>query len=176
MEDAGTCSVCFERFSADEKHVPRVLVCGHSFCQSCLSDMRLVAEQTISCPKCRHETHLAGKGVKGLPKNFDVLDLLAATSMHQEQKTAEQKVPRYQGENDRINYASKSQNVHQITSVEEGKTSKETKEEEAEDESWTDWLIAGAAVGIGVLGALTYQYVTSKKEEEDNDKEKEQRK
>ena len=45
-----TCQVCFENMLERQ---PRTLVCNHTYCQSCLS--RLVAQQTLICPTCRHK-------------------------------------------------------------------------------------------------------------------------
>ncbi|ELR15754.1 Bbox zinc finger domain containing protein [Acanthamoeba castellanii str. Neff] len=106
-EDVGTCSICFLAFSASEAdRLPRLLKCGHSFCTACLT--RLLGSTTpapttnaeaeaeaelaeamnlLRCPKCRTVTRVrlvdgeaAAEGVKGLPRNFDLIDLLSSSS------------------------------------------------------------------------------------------------
>jgi hypothetical protein len=101
-EDVGTCSICLLDFHASEDDgVPRLLKCGHSFCTACLT--RLLGSSTpapattnseaepeeakcLRCPKCRTVTRVllvdgeAAAGVKGLPRNFDLIDLLSSSS------------------------------------------------------------------------------------------------
>eukprot|EP00808_Paulinella_micropora_P009723 g37211.t1 len=67
-------SICFERFD-DEKLCPRLLSCGHSFCSGCLE--KLLKHDAVTCPTCRKDAPVP-KGVHGLPKNFALLDVLAA--------------------------------------------------------------------------------------------------
>jgi hypothetical protein len=91
-DDVGTCAVCLQAFSAessDSNHLPRLLKCGHSFCTACLTPPGGVAQTEADaeaqqamcqCPKCRRETLLVGHGaagVQGLPRNFDLIDLLS---------------------------------------------------------------------------------------------------
>ncbi|ELR25038.1 Bbox zinc finger domain containing protein [Acanthamoeba castellanii str. Neff] len=102
------CLVAFSASEAD--HVPRLLKCGHSFCTSCLtrlldattpstnsnsnsnsnSEAELEeATRPLRCPKCRTvtcvrlvdgEAAAPAAGVKGLPRNFDLIDLLSSSS------------------------------------------------------------------------------------------------
>ena len=76
-----SCQICYQNFSRDGEHVPRNLQCGHSYCTSCLN--RLVGQYcigTVRCPTCKHETLINGfmDDVHQLPKNFGVLEILAA--------------------------------------------------------------------------------------------------
>jgi hypothetical protein len=99
-DDVAACSICFLPFSASEAdHMPRLLQCGHSFCTACLT--RLLGSTTVRttnadpeaepqakclrCPKCRTATRVllvdgeaATEGVQRLPRNFDLIDLLAS--------------------------------------------------------------------------------------------------
>ncbi|ELR15801.1 Bbox zinc finger domain containing protein [Acanthamoeba castellanii str. Neff] len=109
-DDVGTCSVCFLAFSASEAdRVPRLLKCGHSFCTACLSHLLASPTPTptanseaeleeatwpLRCPKCRTETRVllvdgeVAAGVKGLPRNFDLIDLLSS-ALRQPRPTGE---------------------------------------------------------------------------------------
>ncbi|ELR15768.1 Bbox zinc finger domain containing protein [Acanthamoeba castellanii str. Neff] len=119
-DDVGTCSVCLVAFSASEAdHVPRLLKCGHSFCTACLTRLLDATPSTptptnsnseaeleeatrpLRCPKCRTVTRVRlvdgeaaapAEGVKGLPRNFDLIDLLSSSSssaMRQPRPTVE---------------------------------------------------------------------------------------
>ena len=88
------CEVCAEQFSA-EKYIPRILQCGHTYCECCLD--KLIQKSKlfggigykfkIRCPKCKSFTRLndSCKCIKSckcntipamLPKNFSYLDLI----------------------------------------------------------------------------------------------------
>eukprot|EP00808_Paulinella_micropora_P030260 g45958.t1 len=75
MNSSLECSICFERFD-DEKLCPRLLTCGHSFCSGCLE--KLLKHDAVTCPTCRKDAPVP-EGVHGLPKNFALLDVLAAS-------------------------------------------------------------------------------------------------
>ncbi|OQS02591.1 hypothetical protein THRCLA_05053 [Thraustotheca clavata] len=67
------CELCNEQYGNAEGHTPRLLECGHTFCQACLSDWANHGQpgsNIITCPSCRRETKV---GPEGLPKNFEVL-------------------------------------------------------------------------------------------------------
>lgn len=68
------CPVCFELFN-ERKLCPRVLLCGHTFCSSCL--LLLLADDSVTCPTCR-QTTAAATGVAGLSKNFALLGVSPA--------------------------------------------------------------------------------------------------
>ena len=70
------CSICFEHYN-DQNKCPRMLSCGHSFCQICLE--RLLHGNTIDCPKCRNPVAVPS-GVHGLSKNFALLDIVNETA------------------------------------------------------------------------------------------------
>ena len=69
------CSICYEDYN-DKDKCPRFLGCGHTFCSRCLE--RLLAGNTIDCPKCR-KPGTVPSGVEGLLKNFALLDIVNDT-------------------------------------------------------------------------------------------------
>jgi uncharacterized protein YbaR (Trm112 family) len=62
-----TCPICFDTFN-DKDKIPRILQCGHTFCQSCLMDLR--TSNILTCPTCRK---YFSADVKQLIKNFTIL-------------------------------------------------------------------------------------------------------
>ena len=74
------CSICFEHYN-DQSKCPRMLSCGHSFCQICLE--RLLHGNTIDCPKCRNPVAVPS-GVQDLSKNFALLDIVNETAPKQD--------------------------------------------------------------------------------------------
>jgi Zinc finger, C3HC4 type (RING finger)/B-box zinc finger len=69
------CSVCLSELNTEtEQAQPRLLTCGHSFCFGCLESS--VTKGVIFCPVCRAKTHLGKPGVRGLKKDFDLLEVL----------------------------------------------------------------------------------------------------
>lgn len=65
-----TCPICYDHYNDKEK-IPRILSCGHTFCQNCLMDLR--TSNILTCPTCR--TYFS-PDVKQLIKNFTILDYL----------------------------------------------------------------------------------------------------
>ncbi|CAH1261580.1 TRIM3 [Branchiostoma lanceolatum] len=55
-----TCSICLELFNR-----PKVLSCGHIFCQDCLQDLAS-RRVPFQCPNCRQQVRLPTQGVAGL--------------------------------------------------------------------------------------------------------------
>ena len=75
------CAVCLEKFSE-----PKLLQCHHTFCTKCLQ--RIINNRDskcVTCPTCRDETRIPGKGIKTLPTNFFVNNLLDYLSLEGEQ-------------------------------------------------------------------------------------------
>ena len=61
-----------------ERHVPRILQCGHSACQDCYARLLrpLVAEgdfKELLCPECRVVTEVRRGKASNLTKNFSLL-------------------------------------------------------------------------------------------------------
>ncbi|KAI3972654.1 hypothetical protein MKX01_019312 [Papaver californicum] len=79
------CPVCLQIYSnekikeeEDEYRtvVPRVLSCGHSACESCLSRLPQRYSNTIRCPACTQLVHFPPQGPSSLPKNIDLLSFI----------------------------------------------------------------------------------------------------
>ncbi|KAF0026789.1 hypothetical protein F2P81_021526 [Scophthalmus maximus] len=64
-----------------ESNVPRVLLCGHIFCTSCLQSIQL--DGVIRCPECEVESTLPEDGVHFLPEDSRIIGLIytAKTNM-----------------------------------------------------------------------------------------------
>ncbi|CAA90397.1 RING-type domain-containing protein [Caenorhabditis elegans] len=65
------CEICAHQFSHSDEYVPRVLVCGHTLCTSCIE--KLDVGDGIRCPFCRTWTNM--KRIEALPKNFQILQM-----------------------------------------------------------------------------------------------------
>ena len=57
--------VCFHELQEDGEHIPRLLPCSHTLCQSCIK--QLIQNNKLECPECR-KTHDA-EDVKSFPQN-----------------------------------------------------------------------------------------------------------
>ncbi|KAL5559676.1 hypothetical protein UlMin_035887 [Ulmus minor] len=68
------CPVCLENYDGDDT-IPRVLACGHSVCEACLSKLPQRFPQTIRCPACTQLVNYPPQGPSFLPKNIDLLSL-----------------------------------------------------------------------------------------------------
>ena len=71
------CPICFELFG--DGTVPRMLGCGHSFCEVCLDKMlwplpTCGGGKTLGCPKCRRGGDVPRGRATELPVNFLVLE------------------------------------------------------------------------------------------------------
>ena len=60
------CGICTREYDEDS-HVPRILPCLHSFCQTCLR--KIVKYNTIECPLCKQEHTVPTEGVNGFAKD-----------------------------------------------------------------------------------------------------------
>ena len=61
-----------------ERHVPRILQCGHTGCQGCFAQMLrpIVADgdlKKLECPMCREVTEVKRGKAANLQKNFSLL-------------------------------------------------------------------------------------------------------
>lgn len=72
-----SCPICYDPYNDREK-TPRILSCGHTFCQGCLLDLR--TSNILTCPTCR--TYFS-PDVKQLIKNFTILDCLNSEKAQQ---------------------------------------------------------------------------------------------
>ena len=108
------CPICYDHYNDKEK-IPRILTCGHTFCQHCLMDLR--TSNILTCPTCRQ---YFSPDVKQLIKNFTILDYLYSEKAQEENKEQAseiasekfcpkhpQKKTKYWCENDQTNVCSK---------------------------------------------------------------------
>ena len=70
------CSICLEPYSAAGSIVPRMLRCGHDFCEGCL-DRMLAPEpaarkrkKRLECPGCRQEHVIRSGWASELPTAY----------------------------------------------------------------------------------------------------------
>ena len=64
------CTICFEDMT---KRKPRLISCHHSFCEECLQKM--TKRSDITCPICRHVTHVTSNDVTTLSLDFKLLTM-----------------------------------------------------------------------------------------------------
>ena len=69
LKDQLTCPVCFELYKK-----PKYLPCHHTYCVECLG--KLVVQSNITCPECRKTSVVPSGGVKQLPHNFFIQNLV----------------------------------------------------------------------------------------------------
>ena len=60
------CVICLENYDEEGQHVPRLLPCSHTVCESCIKD--LITNDTLVCPECRKK-HRAKNKEKSFPQN-----------------------------------------------------------------------------------------------------------
>ena len=65
-----SCQVCFEEFTEDGAHVPRLLPCTHTLCHSCIG--RMIQDRKLECPECRVK-HKAKNEEKSFAQNKYIL-------------------------------------------------------------------------------------------------------
>ncbi|KAL8018522.1 putative Phox domain, Zinc finger, RING-type, Zinc finger, RING/FYVE/PHD-type, PX domain superfamily [Plasmopara halstedii] len=98
LADSGfECELCNEQYDdndGENGHIPRLLTCGHTYCQSCLDGWATagttnMGTQTgeLECPTCRRITQLDGaEGARTLPKNYELVrarqEMEAQTQTH----------------------------------------------------------------------------------------------
>uniref|UniRef100_A0A3P8WBL2 RING-type domain-containing protein n=1 Tax=Cynoglossus semilaevis TaxID=244447 RepID=A0A3P8WBL2_CYNSE len=76
-DDVYECKICYNSFDLDQ-HIPKELVCSHTFCQQCLTTLhsREGHGWRIGCPVCRHRTPVPGYRVQNLPDNTTLTETL----------------------------------------------------------------------------------------------------
>lgn len=82
------CPICSDFFNENE-NCPRLLRCGHTCCEQCLS--HVIEDSQITCPTCRSISVASSAG--NLPKNYIVLEFLANNRTHEPSASARTKVP-----------------------------------------------------------------------------------
>ena len=66
ISDVFRCGVCLENYDENGQHIPRLLPCSHTLCESCIKD--LIMNDTLVCPECRKK-HRAENKEKSFPQN-----------------------------------------------------------------------------------------------------------
>uniref|UniRef100_UPI0037E8DC3E RING finger protein 17 n=1 Tax=Semicossyphus pulcher TaxID=241346 RepID=UPI0037E8DC3E len=78
------CELCGEAFTLPEDEVegnlPRVLLCGHIYCTSCL--LSIQCDGTIKCPDCEVELTLPEGGVNALQEDSRIIGLIYTAKMN----------------------------------------------------------------------------------------------
>ncbi|CCD65532.1 RING-type domain-containing protein [Caenorhabditis elegans] len=89
-----TCEVCFEVFN-HENRPPKLLPCGHNFCESCIFSLCLHQEyyllDSIKCPTCRRE--FTTNTARQAPTNYDLCKILENLFRRKEQNVTVIEVP-----------------------------------------------------------------------------------
>ncbi|GMS86558.1 hypothetical protein PENTCL1PPCAC_8733, partial [Pristionchus entomophagus] len=70
LSDQLCCSICSETFDS-VKFIPRILDCGHTFCEVCI--YRLRSDRRVKCPVCQRITDLPDE--KELIRNFSMIGM-----------------------------------------------------------------------------------------------------
>ena len=68
-----TCTVCFREYGDNRGRVPRILPCGHMFCERCIH--RSIRWNSARCPECETK-HPAPHGAEGFQRNYQVLAII----------------------------------------------------------------------------------------------------
>ncbi|KAM7380101.1 hypothetical protein PAMP_003418 [Pampus punctatissimus] len=78
------CELCGQAFTLPEGDIdgnlPRVLLCGHIYCTSCLRSIE--CSGVISCPDCSVESNLPEGGVYGLQEDSRIIGLIYTAKMN----------------------------------------------------------------------------------------------
>ncbi|XP_050365646.1 uncharacterized protein LOC126784207 [Argentina anserina] len=73
------CPVCLQNYDGAST-IPRVLGCGHTACEDCLTKLPHRYPETIRCPACTQLVKYPPNGAAALPKNIDLLSLSISLS------------------------------------------------------------------------------------------------
>ena len=91
LEYAFTCQVCFEEFEEVGDHIPRLLPCTHTLCETCVGQM--IRGDTLQCPECRQK-HRATRGRKSFPQNKYILVNIKRSSTSSNERKVLSKQPK----------------------------------------------------------------------------------
>ena len=74
--EAASCPICLHLYG--DSIAPRMMGCGHTFCDGCLDEMLRPLPacggiKKLSCPKCRTECSVPKGRAAELPANFDIM-------------------------------------------------------------------------------------------------------
>ncbi|XP_034002342.1 RING finger protein 17 isoform X2 [Trematomus bernacchii] len=85
---AEMCTLCGEAFTLPEDEVegnlPRVLLCSHIYCTSCL--LSIQSDDVITCPKCKVDSTLPEGGVFGLQEDSRIIGLIYTSKINRESR------------------------------------------------------------------------------------------
>ena len=85
------CVICWENYDEKVIHIPRLLPCSHTVCESCVKD--LITSDTLVCPECRKK-HRAENKEKSFPQNKYLLAHIWNKKIDAEESSqSTQKVP-----------------------------------------------------------------------------------
>ena len=91
MSDITNCPICFEVYQENGEHIPRILPCHHTLCESCVTNA--IKENSIQCPECRVNYQM-DNGVRTFPQNKYILGLITVKArepkMSQPEKPCEE--------------------------------------------------------------------------------------
>ena len=83
-DSAGNCPVCSEVYTQVGDTVPKLLPCGHSLCEKCVSfKLFNSSDCRLECPECG-EKHVMTRGVGLIPENDRIMDRIRGKRLEQE--------------------------------------------------------------------------------------------
>ena len=72
------CGICFEDFSLEGDHVPRILPCSHTLCEMCIRNIlkrKPKDANLLECPMCKVK-HPVSQGARSFPQNQFILPII----------------------------------------------------------------------------------------------------
>ncbi|KAI4806017.1 hypothetical protein KUCAC02_010609 [Chaenocephalus aceratus] len=85
---AEMCTLCEEAFTLPEDEVegnlPRVLLCSHIYCTSCL--LSIQSDDVIKCPECKVDSTLPEGGVFGLKEDSGIIGLIYTSKLNRKSR------------------------------------------------------------------------------------------
>ena len=75
------CNVCLNEWS-EKECIPRMIPCGHSYCESCLELLYRPKDKSIQCPKCFASSDLESLSDLSnvFPKNWALIALAKSSN------------------------------------------------------------------------------------------------
>ncbi|XP_033965248.1 RING finger protein 17 isoform X3 [Pseudochaenichthys georgianus] len=90
---AEMCTLCEEAFTLPEDEVegnlPRVLLCSHIYCTSCL--LSIQSDDVIKCPECKVDSTLPEGGVFGLKEDSGIIGLIYTSKLNRKRRSSYRK-------------------------------------------------------------------------------------
>ncbi|KAM9347789.1 LOW QUALITY PROTEIN: RING finger protein 17 [Symphorus nematophorus] len=125
MDRGGTpsaviCKLCGEAFTLPEDEVdgnlPRVLLCGHIYCTSCL--LSIQHDSVIRCPECEVESAIPEGGVGELQEDSRIIGLLYTAKMNKSKRNAPADIEKIEKMVDKA-LATAAENLAQLEDIHE---------------------------------------------------------